>query len=273
MIERAPESIIIYDVDERRIVDANPGAVKLFGCSRKRLLEGGLDRFYLPEQPDELEVAESMNTNISRALTGEEVVFERAIRGENGKDITCDVRLVRLPYHDRLLVRASFIDITERSRAEEELANSERKYRILTESLPQMIFIKDRESKYLSCNRRYATSLGIRPEEIVGKDDFAFYPREFADQYREGDRSVMKSGTAVDFIEKWSGLGGESWVNTVKSPIWDEKGEVIGVIGILGDVSERLRLQKEQERSLKVNRPGFTGAFSFLPISNLKITP
>ena len=44
----------------------------------------------------------------------------------------------------------------------------------------------------------------------------------------------MKSGTAVDFIEKWSGLGGESWVNTVKSPIWDEKGEVIGVIGILG---------------------------------------
>ena len=171
MIERAPESIIIYDVDERRIVDANPGAVRLFGCARERLLEGGLDRFYSPEQPDELEVAVSMNNNISRALAGEEVIFERAIRSENGKDMICDVRLVRLPYRDRHLVRVSFIDITERIRAEEELANSERKYRILTESLPQMIFVKDRESIYLSCNNAMQLHLEYErtksPEKMI----------------------------------------------------------------------------------------------------------
>jgi PAS domain S-box-containing protein len=251
MIERAPESIIVYDADERRIVDANLGAEKLFGCSRERLLEGGLDRFYLPGQPDGLEVAASMKTHDSRALAGEEVIFERAVRSEDGKGMTCEIRLVRLPSRDRRLVRASIIDITERVRAEEVLANSERKYRILAENLPQMIFVKDRDSVYLSCNGRYATALGIRPDDIVGKDDVAFYPRELADKYREDDRSVMKSGIAVDFIEKWPGPGGETWVNTVKSPIWDEKGEVIGVIGIFWDVSERLRLEREQERSLK----------------------
>jgi len=251
MIERAPESIIVYDADERRIVDANLGAEKLFGCSRERLLEEGPDRFYPPEQPDGLDVAASMKTHDSRALAGEEVIFERAIRGDGGKDMTCEIRLVRLPSRDRRLVRASIIDITERVRAGEVLANSERKYRILAENLPQMIFVKDRESVYLSCNGRYATALGIGSDDIAGKDDFAFYPRELADKYREDDRSVMRSGAAVDFIEKWPRPGGETWINTVKSPIWDEKGEVIGVIGIFWDVSERIRLEKEQARSLR----------------------
>ena len=74
---------------------------------------------------------------------------------------------------------------------------------------------------------------------------------------------MMNSGIALDFIEKWPGPGGETWVNTVKSPIWDEKGQVIGVIGIFWDVSERLRLEKEQERSLKVNRSGLPDVFFF----------
>jgi len=249
MIERAPESIIVYDTDERRIVDANLGAEKLFGCSRERLLEGGPDRFYPPGQPDGLEVAASMKTHDTRALAGEEVIFERSIRSESGSEMTCEIRLVRLPSRDRRLVRASIIDITERARAKEVLENSERKYRTLAENLPQMIFVKGRESVYLSCNGRYATALGIRPDDIVGKDDFAFYPRGLAEKYRADDQSVMKSGTVVDFIEKWSGPSGETWINTVKSPIWDENGKVIGVIGIFWDVSERLRLEKEQERA------------------------
>ena len=139
-----------------------------------------------------------------------------------------------------------------------ELASNERKYRTLVESLPQMIFVKDRRSVYISCNRRYASSLGIDPDVIAGKDDYAFYPRELAEQYRAGDQSVMTSGTATDFVERWPGPGGDTWINTVKAPIRDKRGEISGVIGIFWDISDRMRLEadrmrleEERERSLK----------------------
>ena len=63
----------------------------------------------------------------------------------------------------------------EHKRAEDALIESEQRYRSLVEHLPQRIFIKDRNSVYLSCNGIYASDLGITPEEIVGKDDFAFH--------------------------------------------------------------------------------------------------
>jgi len=132
-----------------------------------------------------------------------------------------------------------------------ELAIRDRKYRTLAESLPQMIFVKDRESAYLSCNARFAAALGIEPDEIAGKDDYAFYPREYADKYRENDREVMRSGTSAEIVEKWPAPGGVTWINTVKTPIWDDNGDVAGVIGIFWDVSERMRLEEERERSLR----------------------
>ncbi len=152
-----------------------------------------------------------------------------------------------------LLLALAFLVVLKRAVGQRtaDLAANERRYRTLTESLPQMIFVKDRESKYLSCNERYAVTVGLRPDEILGKDDYDFYPRELADKYRDDDRSVMRSGSALDLVEKWASPGGETWVNTLKSPIRDEKGEVSGVIGIFWDISERMRLDEERERSLR----------------------
>jgi polar amino acid transport system substrate-binding protein len=152
-----------------------------------------------------------------------------------------------------LLLALAFIVVLRRAVGQRtaDLAANERRYRTLLESLPQMIFVKDRESKYLSCNERYASILGLRPDEILGKDDYDFYPRELADKYRADDRSVMESGSSVDLVEKWASPGGETWVNTLKSPIRNEKGEVSGVIGIFWDISDRIRLEEERERSLR----------------------
>ena len=124
MIERAPEAIIVYDIDLRRIIDANAKAELLFGCDREKLLSGGPDRFYPPRQPDGKDVAESLNSYSLRAIAGEEVVFERIVHTDHDRDLTCEIRLVRLPYHEQRLVRASFIDITERKRAEAALRAS-----------------------------------------------------------------------------------------------------------------------------------------------------
>lgn len=119
MVERAPEAIVVYNFDLMRIVDANPKAEKLFGCSLEKLLQGGPERFYHPCQPDGKDISRSMVENSLRALGGEDVVLERVIRSDDGRDLICEVWLVRLPYGEQRLLRASFIDITARKMSDE----------------------------------------------------------------------------------------------------------------------------------------------------------
>jgi len=134
-------------------------------------------------------------------------------------------------------------DITERRQADDALLKSETLYRSLVEHLPQLIFIKDRNSVYISCNAKYAHSLGIKPEEIVGKDDSAFYPRELAEKYRADDRTVIDTGTLKDIEEKYLVEGAERWVHTIKLPYRDEHGNIIGVLGIFEDITEHKKVE------------------------------
>jgi PAS domain S-box-containing protein len=129
LVEQAPEAIVVFDVDQERFVDANGNAERLFGCERNVLLASGPERFYTPRQPDGRPITESMREYSERALAGETLVFERAVCNAESTNLVCEVRLVRLPSADRRLVRASFLDITERKRAEEALRESEERYR------------------------------------------------------------------------------------------------------------------------------------------------
>lgn len=114
LVEQAPDAILVLDIKNRRFVDANISAERLFGCIREELLTSDLLRFYLPSQPDGRPISESLSEHIEQTLAGQEVVFERAIRNAQGIDIYCEVRLAKLPSPDRKLIRVSYIDITER---------------------------------------------------------------------------------------------------------------------------------------------------------------
>jgi PAS domain-containing protein len=92
--------------------------------------------------------------------------------------------LAVLPYMAGRLLRTSLA----------ETRMSQERYRNLVEHLPQRIFIKDLNSVYVSCNTNYAQDLGIQPDQIVGRDDFAFYPKALAEAYRADDRAVMAGG-------------------------------------------------------------------------------
>ena len=121
LIEQAPDAIVVYDIDLERFVDANVSAEKLFGCSHAELLQSGPQRFYQPQQPDQRKVGETFARHNEQVLEGDQIQFERAIRTADGRDLICVVRLSKLPNMKRKLIRASFVDTTERKRMEHNL--------------------------------------------------------------------------------------------------------------------------------------------------------
>ncbi len=78
------------------------------------------------------------------------------------------------------------------------LQSSESKYRTLAENIPQKLFIKDKNSVYVSCNQNYAQDLKIEADQIVGKTDYDFFPREKAEKYIADDKRIMEKGKPED---------------------------------------------------------------------------
>ncbi|MFH1026113.1 MAG: PAS domain S-box protein [Nitrospirota bacterium] len=144
----------------------------------------------------------------------------------------------------------------ERLMAEEALKESERKYRTLVENIPQKIFTKDRRSVYVSCNNLFARDLGITPEELSGKTDYDFFPKELADKYRSDDMRIIESGE-TEGIEEQSILGDEKvWVYIIKTPIRDKEGNIVGILGIFSDITERKNLEAQLLQAQKMEAVG-----------------
>ncbi|MGO9803110.1 MAG: PAS domain S-box protein [Steroidobacteraceae bacterium] len=141
LVDHAPEAIVVLDIETGRFVDANVNGQKLFGLERSRLLELGPVDLSPAQQPDGSPSAERARAYIGQALAGESPVFEWAHRSASGRDIMCEVRLVRLPSGSRRLVRGSIADISQRKRGERAAAAEREVFEQVTRnaSLPQVL--------------------------------------------------------------------------------------------------------------------------------------
>jgi len=127
LVEHAPEAIVILDVDSGRFVDANENALHLLGITRLDMGRYGPADLSPEFQPGGRPSAEVAAQRIGEALAGGAPAFEWIHRSLDGREIPCEVRLVRLPAGKRNLVRGSMTDISERRRAQEEREALERR--------------------------------------------------------------------------------------------------------------------------------------------------
>jgi diguanylate cyclase (GGDEF)-like protein/PAS domain S-box-containing protein len=138
LVENAPEAIVVLDMDQGRFVDVNENAVRFFKMTREELLQAGPEQVSPPYQSDGSPSFGVARGHLDRALAGEAPSFEWLHRDALGHDIPCEVRLVRLPFSGKRLVRGSITDITERKRNELLAAGDRRVFERITSHLDLM---------------------------------------------------------------------------------------------------------------------------------------
>ncbi len=141
---------------------------------------------------------------------------------------------------DEMLLHRAVRYAIERKTVEQALRESEAFYQSLVEHLPQNILRKDTNGKFTFANQKFCAELGLPLSEIIGKTDFDFFPPPLAAKYQEDDRLVMTTGKIHETVEEHNPPGGHTvYVQTVKTAIYDETGQVIGTQIIFWDVTEK----------------------------------
>ena len=122
----------------------------------------------------------------------------------------------------------------------------QRKLQATLDAIPDLVWQKDAGGVYLSCNPMFERFFGASEAEIVGKTDYDFVDREQADRFREHDHMAM-AADKPDINEEWLSFaddGSQRLFETIKTPMLDAKGTLIGVLGIARDITTRVLAER-----------------------------
>ncbi|MEM9540322.1 MAG: PAS domain S-box protein [Cyanobacteria bacterium P01_E01_bin.42] len=146
-------------------------------------------------------------------------------------------------------------DITPRKQTELALEEQKRYLRLILDNIPQQVFWKDTNSVFLGCNKNWAKAAGLEsPEAVVGKTDYDLIPdRAVADYYRDKDRYIMTSNEPelhnISIKYRPGSDGKPAWLEINRVPIHDGDGNVIGILGVLDDITQRKRAEEAIQES------------------------
>ena len=127
-----------------------------------------------------------------------------------------------------------------------ELRERESQLSTLFRTVPDVVWVKNLDGRYVRCNPPFERLFGLSQREVVGKSDYEVVPREMADRYRAGDLRAIETGEIQsEEFETLAAGGAARQFEVLKAPLRDETGKTIGVVGIARDVSERRKLDEQ----------------------------
>lgn len=142
-----------------------------------------------------------------------------------------------------------FWDITDRKRVEIEREEERQLLRTLIDSIPSLIYVKDREGKFVMANKAIADFMQAgSPEQLVGKDDFDYYTSDVASYFASKEKVLISTGEPVnELVENFTYKGQRFWISTSKIPLRNLEGDIVGLVGVGHDIT-RIKLIEEQLR-------------------------
>jgi two-component system sensor histidine kinase/response regulator len=142
--------------------------------------------------------------------------------------------------------------IDDRVRAEETLSEERRMLRALIDNVPDFMYVKDTKARFVVANASLARSMGAPShEQLLGKTDRDFYPKELADGYWQDEQNVMRSKQALFAREEECSneKGDKIFLLTTKVPLLDNRGEVTGIVGVGRNITERLKAERAMQKA------------------------
>jgi len=184
------------------------------------------------------------------------------------------LRTSKVPLHDWegkvIGILGTYEDITERKRAEVAVQHERNLLRTLIDNLPDFVYFKDAEGRYVLNNRAHLRSIGLeRQEDVLGMSSYDFHPVELAKQYRADEMEVIRSGKALldkEELALHKDTGEQRWHVTSKIPLVDSQGKATGFVGISRDITERKRMEEAVRESTEKFRLIFENAFDGISI-------
>jgi PAS domain S-box-containing protein len=153
-------------------------------------------------------------------------------------------------------------DITERKQAEQLLCESESVLKTIMDHSPAIVFLKDREGRYLYTNPQFSAMSGLPPEQMAGKTDSELFSAEQAAAFCANDRAVIDNGEAMRFEETAEHKDGPHTSVVYKFPLFDEHGRIYATGGIAADITER----KQSEEALRESEERFRNLADSAPV-------
>lgn len=249
MLFNASNNGMFVVTDADRFVEVNETGCALVGYTREVLLDLALSDVL----PDKSLGTRPFPTN-RQGVT---------LRDSNGRSHTVDIEIQPMSNGRSLfIIRPAANHQTQTAL-----------YRALMEkAIPDMVWLKDPDGVYLACNPMFERLMGVKEADLLGKNDHEFFEPELADFFRHHDKQAIQSGKP-SINEEWLTLaddGRRILVETIKTPTFDEQGNLLGVLGIARDITQR----KIAEEALRLSQERFATSFRSSPtaiaITNLR---
>lgn len=242
LVDSIPDEIFVKDTQGRYVL-ANVAHARRVGLERPEQLIGKSPIEFLDQ-----ETAKRLHDEDQSVIrSGEPVIDREETRADRNGSCTKWTLTSKIPCRDSADKVIGIIglirDITDRRRAEAALASERNLMGALVDSLPQEVFVKDKEGRYLLNNPAHLHALGAnKPEDVLGKSAFDYYPRPIAEQLREKEQEILASGKPIlgeEELRVDPATGKQKWRLMTRIPLRDDQGRTTGLICLNYDITDR----------------------------------
>jgi hemerythrin-like metal-binding protein/PAS domain S-box-containing protein len=244
LFQSISDAVIVADDDTGVVVQVNQQAATLLGRSPRELV--GMHFSVLHPPQVWAKEARDFSAHIAPEHQGA-LLHQTWIRHADGHDIPVEISSGRrYKINGRSYHVGVFRDTTDRQHREATLRDHQARLRTLLNTLPDLVWLKDKAGRYLLCNAAFERFYGAPESDIIGKTDYDFVSKELADFFRHHDCAAMHANQAL-VNEEWITYPNDvhpALLETTKVPIKEPDGTLIGVFGIGHDITEARRLSQ-----------------------------
>jgi PAS domain S-box-containing protein len=235
-----PDAVSINRISDGMFVTVNEGFSKITGYTNEDVSgKTSIELNIWADKENGLEIIRILETG------GRAENYEALFRHKNGTLISALTSASIINFDGEPHILAITRDITKRRKIEKALAQEQFLVNALLNTLPDHIYFKDMESRFIRNSKSHSLSFGFdNPENLKGKSDFDFFTKEAAQMAYNDEQEIIKTGKIISKEEKLTRKDGtDAWFHAMKLPLVDDDMNIVGTFGISKDITQRKRIE------------------------------